>query len=348
MDKNRIISKYGYWRKGDNAIDDNANTVLMVTDRSKEVPSKNKVKYCEIRDTFFVKRCKKNDKNLDGYNDTFMLVDVKTSKNPVVKPNGMIISILADSDEKTAPKPCLEHPSDTNSIFKIYKLDDYSCYKTKDVGWINKNDYSSDSFTLIFDDSAMEKENITMPMKFTCNTICQLDILPQKHLAYKFFNLEFQFFKFNMDGSIKFLEKGVRKIFVGDDPDADMKDDQGLINKWSDKLDTKRRSGEDLGCIPLDMDITIDIPKEAADITGKYFETLMEDTKNALQNIAKEMISKDIQKAIRHKNLMKEEYKNRNQALKNLDMAMKAEITNLNQRCNQLGDELAYLRSKLN
>ena len=229
-------------------------------------------------------------------------------------------------------------------IFKLYKLDGVNIHFTKDVGWVNNDVRRDDSYTIAIEDK--ELDCIPIPIKFTCNTSCQLDILPQKFQAFKHFNLKIDFLKFE-NGCLKIINNCVRKIYVGDDPCENQKADQAAITSWSDSIKTKYENLDaNENNISLNMKLEINVPKAAALLTGRYMETLMEDTKIMVQNIANAIIEKDIQKAIRHKNIMADEYADRNKELKKLNKARESDISDLKNKCKKIEDELSYLRSR--
>ena len=189
------MQKYGYWREDDCVLDISKSTALFVTKDAEKCESNPLAKYNVDRDIFYVKRCGKNDRNLEGDIDTFTMMDLRLAQDADKKPEVVIISLSADDGDKILPKPCLEHPSKSGIIFKLYNLDGYDINYTKNIGWISDEIDKENSFTIQINDKSMEC--LPVPIKFTCNTDCHLDILPQKHQAFKYFTLDLNFFIFN-------------------------------------------------------------------------------------------------------------------------------------------------------
>ena len=103
-------------------------------------------------------------------------MDLRLAQGIEKRPEVVIISLSADEEGKAIPKPCLEHPSKCNMIFKLYSLDSYNINYTKNIGWINDDIEKNNSYTITINDTNLDC--IPIPIKFTCNTDCQLNILP--------------------------------------------------------------------------------------------------------------------------------------------------------------------------
>ena len=228
------------------------------------------------------------------------------ARNKEMRPEGAMIYIVGSDDAKSIPKGCETHPTIDGRMLSITTSDASVKKMDNAMDWYDETRDRKQPIYILFEG---DKSLIQLEARFMCNNACHYDIMPYKTNVLKYFTLKVEFFK-RGDGAFNIINETSRKISVGQNPRAEAVAGIDKGYKWSDNFKKNlAKTPAAAKQVNLELDITVKVPKEAEKWLGEFFETTIFDTKKAIQNIANELIAKDISKAKKHEMIMKKEEK---------------------------------------
>ena len=265
------------------------------------------------------------------------------ARNKEMRPDGAMIYIVGSDEGKSIPRSCETHPTIDGRMLSITANDASVMKMDNAMDWFDEERERKKPIYIMFNG---DKSLIQLEARFMCNNACHYNIMPHKANVLKHFAVKIEFFK-KENGAITLVNETTRKISVGQNPktEAAAGIDKGF--KWSDAFKKNlAKTPTSAKQVNMELDITVKVPKEAEKWLGDFFETTIFDTRKAVQNIANELIAKDITKAKKHETIMKKEEKEFEMEKKWINEIHDKIVESWKERCTELESKLDSMKNK--
>lgn len=271
-----------------------------------------------------------------------MHMTIRFAKDPVKKPAGLIFYMKGYKD--STPVACDEHLTDSGHIYKMFRSIGTEYYMADDIEWLGE-DYKDKNATVVLISNA--NDDLMLPIKFTCDVICQGKILPHRINQHKHFNMIVEFFNFQR-GEVNMLEKHERKIAVGNNPHEEAYKSADYFIPWSNAFKmAKMRSSPSAKTVELDMTLKVRVPRDSDALLGTYFDYLLNDSKKTVQALITDLVAKDIAKAKKYVALAKGDEKFQQSVIKMIRDDHEKESGALKRKCEAQEREIEQLKQMI-
>ena len=311
-------------------------------DKKQGLGDPNMVIYRSGIDIFFIKRNKKNAKDIQENDENYLNVTIEMAKQRDKTPDGFLVMIKGHKD--AVPMACSNHLTDNGQIYKLGQINGANIYSADELGWVGEEFENANATVVML---PPDREEISVPIKFTCNNQCQARILPYRANVYKHFIWSMIFFKF-IDGNMIIIDRDEKKISICDNPAATAYKGTDYNVPWSNAfLIAKHQAPEAAKYIELNMELKVKVPRDAEQFLGTYFDALLNDSKKLVQANLNDAVVKDLQKVRRHFFLIKSDEKNCQERIKIINDGHDREVSALNAKCHDLEAENKKLKKEM-